>query len=129
MFSTVILPWIHYVAVIALSGAIFAKLYLMKLPASADIVRLLPRIDRLEGTSAVIVFVTVPPRRVAPPGGGHRAEQVRRGPVPVGAGRLPAHDQEPAARPPGRGSGEARCPKSSHPSAPPRASTSASGPE
>jgi len=58
MFSTVILPWIHYVAIITLSGAIFAKLYLMKLPASADIVRLLPRIDRLEGTSAVIVFIT-----------------------------------------------------------------------
>lgn len=58
MFSTVILPWIHYVAIVTLSGAIFAKLYLMKLPASSDIVRLLPRIDRLEGISAVIVFIT-----------------------------------------------------------------------
>lgn len=58
MLSTVILPWIHYVAIITLSGAAVAKLYLLKLPASPDQIRALGRADILDGSSAVLVFVT-----------------------------------------------------------------------
>lgn len=56
--STVILPWIHYLAVLMMAGGAVAELYLLRLPASADIVRLLPRVDRFYGITAVLTFVT-----------------------------------------------------------------------
>lgn len=58
MLVNVVLPWIHYVGVLLLTGAVFGKLYLMKTTPSADVVRTLVRIDRLEALSAVIVFGT-----------------------------------------------------------------------
>lgn len=58
MLSTVILPWIHYAAILTLAGAAIAKLYLLSLPASADQIRALVRADRLDGGSALVVLVT-----------------------------------------------------------------------
>lgn len=58
MLSAVILPWIHYVAILTLGGAAIAKLYLLKLPASREQLGALGRADMLDGASAGIVFVT-----------------------------------------------------------------------
>lgn len=56
--STVILPWIHYLAVLMMAGGAVAELYLLRLPASPDVVRLLPRVDRFYGITAVLTFAT-----------------------------------------------------------------------
>jgi len=58
MFSTVVLPWIHYIAVWLMSGALVAEMYLLKIGGKPDAVRLLPRVDRLYGIMAVLVLVT-----------------------------------------------------------------------
>lgn len=58
MLTNVILPWIHYFAIITLSGAMFTKTYLLKLPASPAQIRALGRADILDGSSAVLVFAT-----------------------------------------------------------------------
>jgi putative membrane protein len=58
MLTSVILPWIHYFAVLTMVGAVFAKLYLMKLPPSGEQIRGLGRADILDGSSAAMVFIT-----------------------------------------------------------------------
>jgi putative membrane protein len=58
MLSTVVLPWLHYVAIMMMAGAAVAELYLLKLSPNSETVRLLPRIDRFYGINAGIVFVT-----------------------------------------------------------------------
>lgn len=51
-----LLPWLHYLGVIALSGGIVAELYLMKLEARPDVVRLLARVDRFYFIGVLIVL-------------------------------------------------------------------------
>lgn len=58
MLSTIILPWIHYVAVLLMAGALVAQMYLLKLSSVPDAVRLIARVDRIYGVSALLVFVT-----------------------------------------------------------------------
>ena len=58
MGETVILPWLHYVAIVVLSGAVFSKLYLLKLVPTSELVGTLVRVDRIEGAAAVLVFLT-----------------------------------------------------------------------
>jgi putative membrane protein len=58
MLSTVILPWLHYVTLLMMAGAAVAELYLLRLPATADTVRLLPRVDLFYGLNAIGVLVT-----------------------------------------------------------------------
>lgn len=58
MLSTVILPWIHYLAVFVMIGALMVQMYLLKLSNVADAVRSLARIDRIYGVAALLVFVT-----------------------------------------------------------------------
>lgn len=58
MFSTVILPWLHYLAVWTMTGAAVTEMYLLKLGRTPDAVRLLPRVDRLYGIMATLVLIT-----------------------------------------------------------------------
>ncbi|HEY0973149.1 MAG TPA: DUF2214 family protein [Solimonas sp.] len=58
MLETVILPWLHYVAILMMAGGAVAELYLLRLPPQADSLRLLVRVDRFYGISATIVLVT-----------------------------------------------------------------------
>ncbi len=58
MLSTVVLPWLHYVTMLMMAGAAVAELYLLRLPATADTVRLLPRVDLFYGINAIGVLVT-----------------------------------------------------------------------
>lgn len=58
MLSTVILPWVHYLAVLLMVGALVAQMYLLKLSGVPDAVRSLARVDRMYGVSALLVFVT-----------------------------------------------------------------------
>jgi putative membrane protein len=58
MLSTVILPWVHYIAVWMMVGALVTELYLLKITATPDAVRLLPRVDRVYGLMAVLVLIT-----------------------------------------------------------------------
>ncbi|WP_162932186.1 DUF2214 family protein [Solimonas sp. K1W22B-7] len=58
MLATVVLPWIHYLAVLMMAGGAVAELYLLKLTPSSETVQLLPRVDRLYGITAGLVFVT-----------------------------------------------------------------------
>jgi len=58
MLETVVLPWIHYLAVLMMAGTAVAELYLLKLTPTAETVRLLPRVDRFYGITAGLVFVT-----------------------------------------------------------------------
>ncbi|HET8881738.1 MAG TPA: DUF2214 family protein [Solimonas sp.] len=58
MLSTVILPWVHYVAVFVMIGALMVQMYLLKLSAVADAVRSIARVDRIYGVAALLVFVT-----------------------------------------------------------------------
>lgn len=58
MLATVVLPWIHYVAIMMMAGTAVAELYLLKLTPSRENVRLLPRIDRFYGITASLVFIT-----------------------------------------------------------------------
>lgn len=58
MLSTVVLPWIHYVAIMMMAGALVAELYLLRLEQSQATVRLLPRVDMFYGAASVAVFVT-----------------------------------------------------------------------
>lgn len=54
----VIAAWLHYVAVILMSGAIVAELYVLKLKPGSETVPLLARIDRLYGIAALAVLLT-----------------------------------------------------------------------
>lgn len=58
MLETIVLPWVHYLAVLMMAGTAVAELYLLKLTPTAETVRLLPRVDRFYGITAVLVFVT-----------------------------------------------------------------------
>src|SRR3546814_12077096 len=58
MLSTVILPWVHYLAVFVMIGALMVQMVLLKLSNVADAVRSLVRIDRIYGLAALLVFVT-----------------------------------------------------------------------
>lgn len=58
MLSAVLLPWLHYLAVLFFVGAAVAELYLLKLAGIGEAVRLLPRVDRLYGATALLVFIT-----------------------------------------------------------------------
>jgi putative membrane protein len=58
MLSTVVLPWIHYIAVMMMAGALVAELYLLRLTPSHETVRLLPRVDLFYGIAAMVVFAT-----------------------------------------------------------------------
>ncbi|WP_020649068.1 DUF2214 family protein [Solimonas variicoloris] len=58
MASTVALPWLHYLAVWMMTGAAVTELYLLKIGGTPDAVRLLPRVDRLYGIMAALVFIT-----------------------------------------------------------------------
>ncbi|NKF24164.1 DUF2214 family protein [Solimonas marina] len=59
MFSIVVLPWIHYIAVWLMAGALVSELYLLKIGSSAaSAIRLLPRVDRLYGIMAGVVLIT-----------------------------------------------------------------------
>jgi len=58
MLETVVLPWVHYLAVMMMAGGAVAELYLLKLTPNAETVRLLPRVDRFYGSTAALVLVT-----------------------------------------------------------------------
>jgi putative membrane protein len=58
MLSTVILPWVHYVAVFVMIGALMVQMYLLKLSTVPDAVRSIARVDRIYGVAALLVFVT-----------------------------------------------------------------------
>jgi putative membrane protein len=58
MFSTVILPWIHYIAVWTMTGALVTEMYLLKIGSTPDAIRILPRVDRLYGIMAAVVLIT-----------------------------------------------------------------------
>lgn len=58
MLSTVVLPWIHYVAILMMSGGLVAQLYLLKLDQTEATVRLLPRVDIFYGINATVVLLT-----------------------------------------------------------------------
>lgn len=56
MFTTIILPWLHYLGLIFMAGGLVAELYLMKLEPRADVVRLLPRADRFYFIGVLIIL-------------------------------------------------------------------------
>lgn len=58
MLSTVILPWVHYLVVFVMIGALMAQMYLLKLSGVPDAVRSIARVDRIYGVSALLVFIT-----------------------------------------------------------------------
>lgn len=58
MLSTVVLPWIHYLVVLMMVGALVAQMYLLKLAGTPDAVRVIARVDRIYGAMAVLVLLT-----------------------------------------------------------------------
>ncbi len=58
MLNTVVIPWLHYVAVIVMSGALMSQLYLLKLKPTLESVRALARVDRIFGIAALAVLIT-----------------------------------------------------------------------
>lgn len=58
MLSTVILPWLHYLGIIVMSGGLVAEMYLLKLEPRADAVRLLVRADRFYFVGVLIVLIS-----------------------------------------------------------------------
>lgn len=58
MFGTIVLPWLHYLAIMGMAGAAVAQIYLLKLAAQAEAVRILPRVDAFYGIAAALVFAT-----------------------------------------------------------------------
>lgn len=58
MLGTVILPWVHYLAVLLMSGMLLAQMYLLKLSGAPGAVRMIARVDRIYGIAALLVFVT-----------------------------------------------------------------------
>lgn len=56
--SSILLPWLHYFGVIFMSGGIVAELYLLRLEPRADVVRLLPRVDRFYFAGVLIVLLS-----------------------------------------------------------------------
>lgn len=58
MLTIVVIPWLHYVAVIVMAGTLTSELYLLKLRPDAGTARLLVRVDRIFGASAIAVLLT-----------------------------------------------------------------------
>lgn len=58
MLSHIVLPWLHYLAILMMAGAAVAELYLLKLKPSDEVVRLLSRVDLFYGITAGAVLVT-----------------------------------------------------------------------
>ncbi|HSW12510.1 MAG TPA: DUF2214 family protein [Solimonas sp.] len=58
MLETVVLPWIHYLAVMMMMAGAGAELYLLRLTPNAETLRLLPRVDRFYGITAGLVLLT-----------------------------------------------------------------------
>ena len=58
MLSTIVLPWLHYLAILMMAGAAVAELYLLKLKPSDEVVRLLSRVDLVYGITAGAVLIT-----------------------------------------------------------------------
>jgi putative membrane protein len=58
MLSNIILPWLHYLAILMMAGAAVAELYLLKLKPSDEVVRTLSRVDLVYGITAGAVLVT-----------------------------------------------------------------------
>lgn len=58
MLSHIVLPWLHYLAILMMAGAAVAELYLLKLKPADEIVQLLARVDRFYGITAGAVFIT-----------------------------------------------------------------------
>ena len=58
MLSTIVLPWLHYLAILMMAGAAVAELYLLKLKPSDEVVRLLSRVDMVYGITAGAVLIT-----------------------------------------------------------------------
>ncbi|EIT68637.1 DUF2214 family protein [Hydrocarboniphaga effusa] len=58
MLVPVIIATLHYIAVFLLVGAVFAQMYLLKLPPSADAVRGIARADIVFGIGAVAILIS-----------------------------------------------------------------------
>ena len=58
MLVPVITAALHYIAVFLIVGAVFAQMYVLKLPPNADSVRTLARTDILFGIGAVAILLT-----------------------------------------------------------------------
>lgn len=58
MLSHIVLPWLHYLAILMMAGAAVAELYLLKLKPSDEWVRLLSRVDLFYGITAGAVLIT-----------------------------------------------------------------------
>jgi putative membrane protein len=58
MLVPVIIATLHYIAVFLLVGAVFAQMYLLKLPPNADTVRGIARTDIVFGIGAVAILIT-----------------------------------------------------------------------
>lgn len=58
MTAAVLTAWLHYLAVILLSGAIVTELYLLKLLPSLETLKLMARVDRIYGIAALAVLLT-----------------------------------------------------------------------
>jgi putative membrane protein len=58
MLTNIVLPWVHYVSVLLMAGMALTELYLFKLKASDETLKLLGRVDRFYGIFAVLVLVT-----------------------------------------------------------------------
>lgn len=56
--SNALLPWLHYLGIILMSGGLVAEMYLLKLDPRADVVRLLPRADRFYFIGVIVVLVS-----------------------------------------------------------------------
>ncbi|MGQ0619617.1 MAG: DUF2214 family protein [Panacagrimonas sp.] len=58
MLTTTLLPWLHYLGLILLSGGIVAEMYLLKLDPREDVVRLLPRVDRFYFIGVLLILIS-----------------------------------------------------------------------
>lgn len=58
MLTPILLPWLHYLGIILLSGGIVAEMYLLKLEPRADVVRLIARADRFYFIGVLVVLLS-----------------------------------------------------------------------
>jgi len=58
MFLPVLFAWLHYLAVMFLSGGAVAQIYLLRLGPDADTVRAVARADRFYGIGAALTLLT-----------------------------------------------------------------------
>jgi putative membrane protein len=69
MFLPVLFAWLHYLAVMFLSGGAVAQIYLLRLGPDADTVRAMVRADRFYGLGAALTLLTGLLRMPLPHGG------------------------------------------------------------